>query len=214
MLQSGLLQWLANHLIALGPGVLLAVCLLETAVFAGLVLPVGALIAFAAMLASRGVMDPESIIVAALAGAFVGDQVGFVVGRWFVARARPPGGRISTLWRRTLTATEMLVKRRGLIGISLARGVPFVRTLMPWFAGRSGVSWGRFLVLDILGLALWGTIYIGGGFAAGVGWRQLAGRFGEAAGLLALVGGVLILALSTRLFGLRLIRWRRDAPRT
>jgi membrane-associated protein len=213
MLESELLQWLAGHLVALGPGVLLVVCLLETAVFAGLVLPVGALIAFAAMLASRGLMDPTQIILAALTGALIGDQVGFWVGRWFVAGPRPRGSRITRLWRRALAGTESLIRRRGLVGVSLARAIPFVRTIMPWFAGRSGIRWGRFLLFDLVGLALWGSIYIGGGFLAGEGWRQVAGRFGETAGLAVLIGALLLFILVTRGIGLRLIRRRRQPPR-
>lgn len=193
--QSELLHWLGQHLVALGPGVLLVTCLLETAVFAGLVLPVGALIAFAAMLASRGLMDPGQVAAAALVGALIGDQLGFVVGRWFIRGARPPrGGGIARIWRGALTQTESLVRDRGLLGISVSRAIPFVRTLMPWFAGRSGVAWGRFVVYDFLGVLLWGSIYIGGGFLAGEGWRQLAGMFGEIVGAI-VVGMIAVVVL-------------------
>ena len=33
----------------------------------------------------------------------------------------------------------------------MARAIPFVRTVMPWFAGRSGMGWGRFLFFDVVG---------------------------------------------------------------
>jgi membrane-associated protein len=207
-MRSDLLYWLSDHLVALGPGVLFVVCLLETAVFAGLVLPVGALIAFAAMLAARGLMDPGQIISAALVGALLGDQVGFAVGRWFVAGARPRAGRISRIWRTALGRTEGLVRRRGLLGISAARGIPFVRTIMPWFAGRSGISWGRFLLFDILGVMLWGTIYLGGGFLAGEGWRQVAGRFGETAGVVVVLAAIAAFVLVTMGLARRVMRRR------
>lgn len=206
MAQSELLQWLGQHLVALGPGVLLVTCLLETAVFAGLVLPVGALIAFAAMLASRGLMDPTQVAAAALTGALIGDQLGFVVGRWFIPGARPPrgSGGIARIWRGALTQTESLVRDRGLLGISVSRAIPFVRTLMPWFAGRSGVVWGRFVVYDFLGVLLWGSIYIGGGFLAGESWRRLAGQFGE------IVGGVLIIIVAIAVAALARMWVRRQ----
>jgi membrane-associated protein len=213
MPQSELLSWLAGYLITLGPGVLFVACLLETAVFAGLVLPVGALIAFAAMLASRGLMDPVQIAMAAFFGALVGDQVGFSVGRWFVAGARPPGGRITQVWRTALSRTESLVRRRGLIGVSVARTVPFVRTIMPWFAGRSRITWGRFLVFDILGVILWASIYVGGGFLAGQGWRQLAVRYGETAGAVVVVLVVIAALFASRYMALRVLRQRGQARR-
>lgn len=190
MPESDLLLWLSAHLVALGPGVLFVTCLLETAIFAGLVLPVGALIAFAAMLASRGLMDPGQVVAAAFFGALIGDQLGFVVGRWFVSGARPPQGKVARIWRGAMAQTEALIRERGLVGISVSRAIPFARTIMPWFAGRSGVAWGRFFLFDLLGVTLWGSIYIGGGFLAGEGWRQLAGLFGE------VVGGVVILVVA------------------
>jgi membrane-associated protein len=195
-----LLQWLAVQLVRLGPGVLFVVCLLETAIFAGLILPVGALIAFAAMLASRGLFSPAEVVTVALLGAFIGDQLGFVVGRFFVSRARPPRGDIAEIWGRALAGADALVRRRGLLGVSTARAIPFVRTIMPWFAGRSGVSWPRFVVYDALGVLLWGTIYIGGGFLAGEGWRQVAARYGESAGAV-----LVLLLLLAFLFLIR--RW-------
>jgi membrane-associated protein len=193
-MRNELLQWLADWLVVLGPEVLFAVCLLETAVFAGLVLPVGALIAFAAMLAARGIMDPGAIVAAALLGAFIGDQAGFAVGRWFVGGARPEGGSgLLRVWRGALRRTEGLVRRHGLLGVTVARAIPFVRTLMPWFAGRSRVPWPRFLLFDFLGILVWGSIYLGGGFLVGEGWRQVANQYGEVAGLL--VVGIVTVAL-------------------
>jgi membrane-associated protein len=211
-MRTELLSWLADHLVAFGPGVLFAVCLLETAVFAGLVLPVGALIAFSAMLAARGLMDPGLIAVAALGGAFLGDQAGFAVGRWFVSAARPRGGgRIVRVWRGALSRTERLIRRHGLLGVSAARAIPFVRTLMPWFAGRSRVPWGRFLAFDALGILLWGAIYLGGGFLVGEGWRQIAAEYGEPVGLVAILMLVLaFLALVRR--PLRQMIARRTDP--
>jgi membrane-associated protein len=209
MLQSELLPWLVRQLVALGPGVLFVACLLETAVFAGLIVPVGALIAFAAMLASRGLMDPVQVAVIALSGAIAGDQIGYAVGRWVLAGARPRGGRITRVWRAALTRAESLMRNRGLIGVSVARTIPFVRTMMPWLAGRSGIPWVRFFAYDFLGVLLWGSIYVGGGLIAGEGWRQVAGRYGETAGVAALGLALLLFLFFTRRMAWRALRWRR-----
>lgn len=201
-----LLLWLADQMIRLGPGLLFVICLLETAVFVGLVLPVGALIATAALLAARGVLDPAEVALAALAGAMVGDQVGFALGRWFLRSARPPRGSVARLWQGGLRRTETLLRRRGLMGVSTARAVPFVRTIMPWFAGRTGMPWPRFLLFDLLGILTWGAVYVGGGFLAGFGWKTVAGQFGELAGLVALAAAALAALAAMRLRGRRLLR--------
>lgn len=195
-----LLQWLSEHLVRFGPIVLFVACLLETAIFAGLVVPVGALLAFAALLSARGFFDPALVVAAALAGAALGDQLGFAVGRWFMPTAKPPKGKIATLWSRALGAAQALVRSRGGAGIILARPIPFVRTIMPWFAGRSGMPWWRFLVFDLLGVLAWGVVYIGGGFVIGVGWREASVHFGEVAGVLVLALVLLIIIVLARVW--------------
>jgi membrane-associated protein len=190
---SDLLQWLSGYLVQFGTGILFVVCVLETAIFVGLVLPVGGLIAVSAMLASRGVLEPQAVIAAAISGAILGDQLGFAVGRWFVATSKPPKGRISRVWAAAIGRTESLIRNRGLIGISVARTTPFVRTIMPWFAGRSGITWLRFTIYDLCGILLWGVVYIGGGFLAGMGWNRVAVQYGEEAGALLL--GIILLAI-------------------
>jgi membrane protein DedA with SNARE-associated domain len=124
-------------------------------------------------------------------------------------------GRIGTLWASALGRTESLVRQRGVLGVTVARAIPFVRTMMPWFAGRSGMSWPRFLLFDALGVMLWGAIYIGGGFLAGRGWRGLVNVFGEVAGGALLVSAVLAALLLTRRYlrGRIASRIRRRFPR-
>lgn len=212
MFESELLAWLSYNLIRFGPGVLFFACLLEGAIFAGLIVPVGALIAFSAMLSSRAVFEPSEVIAAALLGALTGDQIGFIVGRWFVSAARPPRGEVARIWSATMKRTDSLIRTRGAIGISLARAIPFVRTMMPWFAGRSGIRWPRFFIFDLIGVLLWGTVYIGGGFLAGEGWRQIAGRYGEAVGAIAAAILVIALLLLTRRLVPRVLARARNRP--
>lgn len=208
-----LLPWLADQLIRIGPVLLFVICLLETAVFVGLVLPVGALIGFGALLAARGVMDPAEVALAAMTGALIGDQIGFALGRWFVPVRRPPAGAITRLWQGGVQRAESLVRRQGLLGVSAARTIPFVRTIMPWFAGRAGMRWGRFLVFDLLGVLAWATVYVGGGFAAGYGWEAVAERFGEGEGAVIMILVGVALAVAVHLWARRLIRRRHGRIR-
>lgn len=210
MADSEILQWLAQTLIRYGPVVLFVSCLLETAIFIGLIVPVGALIAFSAMLASRGVFSAEQIVLVALTGALMGDQLGFAVGRWFVTSAKPPRGKISRLWNGGLSRADALIRGKGALGVSVARGIPFVRTIMPWFAGRTGMHWGRFLAFDILGVLFWGLIYIGGGFLAGRGWSQVAAQFGEEVGAAAVFMALVLFLLGSRGWLTRFVKLRRE----
>ena len=192
---SDLLLWLTTFLVQFGPVVLFIACMLETTVFIGLVVPVGGLIALSAMLSSRGVFEPETIVLAAVSGALLGDHLGFGIGRFLRGSSGTPVGKVGRIWKAALGRTQLLLQSRGGIGISAARGIPFVRTVMPWFAGRSAISWKRFAFFDFGGVLLWATIYLGGGFLAGEGWRTVAAEYGEVAGgaalLVLLVGWLL-----------------------
>lgn len=191
--ESALFDWLVEILTRHGPVVLFVACMLETTLFIGLIIPVGGLIAFSSMLSSRGVFSPEAVALSALVGAFLGDQLGFFIGRKFRNSATPGGGRLKKLWIGSVEGASRLLRGRGSAGIALARGIPFVRTIMPWLVGRSEIRYRTFLPFDLLGVGLWGAIYVGGGFLAGEGWREVAREFGELAG--AIVAGLLLIAL-------------------
>ena len=207
-MESEIQAILSAYLVRYGPIVLFLACLLETAIFAGLVLPIGALIAFSAMLSSRGLFEPWTVAAAAIGGAVAGDQLGFAIGR-FWARAARPSSRVARIWGAALAYTEALIIGRRHIGIAIARVIPFVRTVLPWFAGRSGVSWARFFVFDMAGVAVWAAIYVGGGFAAGEGWRKVASEFGEIAGAILVVAAIAAFVLLNRRLAGRLVRRRR-----
>lgn len=209
-LDSDLLAWLSGFLIEFGPIVLFIACMLETTVFIGLIIPVGGLIAVSAMLSTRGVFEPEMVAVAAFSGALLGDHLGFAIGRWLRGSSGTPVGKVGRIWSAALARTQLLVRSRGGIGISAARGIPFVRTVMPWFAGRSSISWARFAFFDLGGVILWATIYVGGGFLAGEGWRTVAAQYGEIAGVAALLLFLLAWLLGPR--GLLRARLRRSGP--
>lgn len=204
-----LLSILSAYLVRFGPVVLFLACLLETAVFAGLVLPIGALIAFAAMLSARGAFEPWVVAAAALSGAMVGDQLGFAVGRWFARGAPRPSGGVAGVWRAAVGRAQALLSGRRGFGISIGRAVPFVRTVMPWFAGRSGIAWPRYFVFDLAGVLLWGAIYVGGGFLAGEGWRKVADEVGEVVAGAAILLGVALAVLAHRWLSRRYLAGRR-----
>ena len=60
-----------------------------------------------------------------------------------------------------------------------ARLVSFVRTLMPGMAGFSGLRYRTFLLFDLLGLGLWGSLYVGMGVLAGENWRRVSSLVGS-----------------------------------
>ncbi len=116
-----------------------------------------ALIAFA-VLASQGHYRIEWVIVAAAAGAIVGDNLGY----WLIGRL---GGRalfrrwrwLSTYADRVLPRAEALMDRHGGKTVFLGRFVSVLRYTVAWIAGLSRMRWWRFLFWNAAGGITWAT---------------------------------------------------------
>ena len=116
-----------------------------------------ALIAFG-VLASQGHYGIEWVIVAAAAGAIVGDNLGY----WLIGRL---GGRaLFRRWRwlntyadRVLPRAERLMERHGGKTVFLGRFVSVLRYTVAWIAGLSRMGWWRFLFWNAAGGIVWAT---------------------------------------------------------
>ena len=126
----------------------------------GVPLPITLLLIVAGSMVSQGAMNLWPVIGAAGAGSILGDQAGYVIGRW--------GGpavvaKLSRLFGRSdsLEAVEAKVKAWGGPGIFFTRWL--LSPLGPWVnlvSGTTRYPWGRFLFWDILGEITGAVVYI------------------------------------------------------
>ena len=193
---------LAELLPSVGPWLLLALAVAETAFVTGLVVPAGVATAFGAFLAAEGLFPLPDVVLFAGVGALLGDSVGYWVGRRGGSGLLRRPGRIGALARRHLPRTRELFGRHALYAVSVARLVPFVRTLMPMTAGASGVTYPRYLLFDLVGVAGWVTEYVAIGDLAGESWRRESGAVGTGWAVL-FVGVALVAWLAARRRALR-----------
>lgn len=175
---------LESLLPALGPWLLLVLTAAETCFVTGLVVPASVATSLGAFLASEGHLSLGTVAAAAWAGAAAGDSVGFWLGRRYGRSIIRGGGRLRALARRHEPRVSALFGRHPIYAVSFARTVSFVRTLMPWAAGMSRLTYPRFLAYDVLGLAAWGGLYLGAGYLAGRSWRWVSGALGTGWALL------------------------------
>jgi len=121
----------------------------------GLPLPGETLLIGAAVLASQGALDITLLLVLAWAGATVGNIVGYAIGRygghWLVVRF---GGRIG-ITQAKLDEVEAFFARYGDVVIVIARFIVILRQLSGIAAGTLEMRWGRFLLFNAIGAALW-----------------------------------------------------------
>ena len=85
--------------------------------------------------------------------AFLGDQVGYLLGRRFGRRLFRDDARVLKTER--LHETEAFFARYGGAALVLGRFVPVVRTYVPLAAGSAHLHYPRFLRWNVLGAFLW-----------------------------------------------------------
>lgn len=134
------------------------------------------------------------VIAAAWLGAVLGDQAGFLIGRFggtpVVERlARAPARQA------VLSRARALVDKRGGLGVFLSTWL--VAPLGPWvnfIAGATGLGWARFAIWDILGEVIWVTLYVGLGYLFASQVAHVAEVMGDVMGIiagLAVAGGAI-----------------------
>lgn len=111
---------------------------------------------------TSGELSITGVIVAAIAGAIVGDNVGFWIGRTVGLRWMMRHRSALRLTERRLKVGQHLFRRHGGKVVFFGRFVAFLRALAALLAGVNGMDWRRFLVFNALGAVVWA-----GGFGVG-----------------------------------------------
>jgi membrane protein DedA with SNARE-associated domain len=132
------------------------------------VVPSEALVVSAAALAASGRLELPAVLAAATAGAFVGDNAAYLIGRRF---SEPLQRRLSATakWRNRLSTARLQLRTRGPTIVVVSRFIPGGRTATMFAAGMLEMAWRRFARLDLAAAVIWalygGTIGFFGGAA-------------------------------------------------
>jgi len=99
------------------------------------------------------------IIAVAIAGAVLGDNIGFSIGRYGGARLLLRLGHKIRLHEGRLKIGIWLFRRHGGKVVFWGRFVSILRTWAAFLAGANHMEWGRFLVFNAAGGVVWATLY-------------------------------------------------------
>ena len=87
--------------------------------------------------------------------AFVGDQVGFILGRHL---GRPYLDRKSgPRMKRIIARVEKFYNSYGWWSVVIARFIPWARVFVPWVAGIGKMNYFKFLTSNFVGAVAWGV---------------------------------------------------------
>ncbi|AYG03398.1 DedA family protein [Gryllotalpicola protaetiae] len=128
-------------------------------------LPGDSLLITAAILAPQLGIQIWSMVVVAAIAAFLGDQVGYWLGKRLGRGLFKPDARV--LKSAHLHRAEAFFARYGGASLVLGRFVPVVRTYVPLAAGVAGLRYRRFLAWNALGGGLWSALMVALGVLLG-----------------------------------------------
>ncbi|HEX5852032.1 MAG TPA: DedA family protein [Solirubrobacteraceae bacterium] len=111
----------------------------------------------AAVLASQGKLQIETVIALAAAAAIIGDNIGYLIGRkggrWLLERP----GRFHSQRQQVLITGQPFFERHGPKAVFFGRFLLGLRVWASWLAGATHMPWRSFLLWNALGGITWAT---------------------------------------------------------
>ncbi len=185
-------QWVVDLFAQYGYGAVFVGVFLENT---GLPVPGETMLLAGAALAQYGRLSLVWVVVSAIGGATLGDNLGFFIGR--------RGGR--RLAERFIPPARMrdfdrYFERHGAKTVFVARFITGLRVVGAILAGGSGMRWPTFLIYNASGAVAWSVTFGFVGYVLGKSWDTLEYFVGGAglAGLIAGTGLILIWFLRAR----------------
>lgn len=180
----------------------------ETGLLIGFFLPGDSLLFTAGLLCATAAMSPAhlsllTVLPAAVAGALLGAQTGFWIGRRLGPRFldRPDRPRLHHAIHRADQALQQYGTGKAIV---LARFIPLVRTVMNPLAGTVGVSTRTFTLWQVLGGTVWTVGVTMAGYVLGSSTRNIDHY------LLPIIALIIVLSLIPVLLEARRARKRRN----
>lgn len=164
---------------------------LESAAFLGLLVPGESLVLFAGFLAAIDVLDLATLAPLVTAGAVLGDNIGYELGRRLGREWLDRYGHRFGIRPAEIARVEGFFRQHGGKTVFFGRFVGFARALAPFLAGSSRMPYRTFIAYEVPGACLWGAGTLLVGYFAGASWRLVERWLGRAS----LVAAVVVLGL-------------------
>ena len=168
---------LAERILTVPPALALllvfALPALEASAFVGFVIPGEIGVLLGGVLANQHKLPLWAVLVAGIAGAIIGDSIGYEVGKRYGDKLlRKIPNRI--LKQEHLDRAEESVRRNGGKAVFVGRFTAALRVLVPGFSGMSHIPYGKFLAWNAAGGALWAGAFVLLGYVAGSQYQRVA----------------------------------------
>lgn len=188
-----------------GPWAIFLIILIEDF---GIPVPGETALISAALLASQGKLPIAWLLPAAWAGAVIGDNIGYAIGRFGGRRVVIRYGEKVGITDARLDRIEQFFHRQGALIVIVARFFVGLRQLNGIVAGIGRMPAGRFMLYNAIGAALWVGLWGFGVYWFGAHFQKQVERLGPIG--LYIAGGLAAMALV--LYIIWRIRQARQRP--
>ena len=148
---------------------ILLIVYIENGLFFGFFLPGDYLLFLSGVFCSTQLLPvPISLLVGGIfVAAVLGALTGYMSGRFFGDRIT---NRPDSLFfkKKHLDSTKNYFEKYGMQTLIIARFLPIIRTFAPILAGLVRMNFGRFMMYNLTGGAVWSVVLVGGGYWLGV----------------------------------------------
>jgi membrane-associated protein len=125
-------------------------------------LPGDSLLFAAGIFSGLGSLDITLVLILLSFAAIIGDTINYWIGKYIGPRAFT--GKVRFLKKEYLDRTHRFYEKYGGKTIILARFIPIIRTFAPFVAGIGAMTYGRFIIYNVIGGVGWVTIFVGLGY--------------------------------------------------
>lgn len=133
----------------------------------GLPVPGETVLIAAAFYAGLGQLNIFLVVIIAFLGAVVGDNIGFGIGQYGGHPLIERYGKYVFITHERLHRLEEFFNRNGGKVVVVARFIEGLRQLNGIIAGLSEMRWPRFIVFNMIGAALWVSVWSVAGYFGG-----------------------------------------------
>ena len=159
---------------------------------AGVPLPGETVLVAAALYASMtGDLNIVAIVIAAAAGAGIGDSIGYWIGRRFGFPILYRYGPYVGLGEPRLKLGQYLFQRYGGGIVFFGRFVALLRMFAALLAGVNQFPWGQFLFFNVSGGILWAIVFGFGGYLFGEALERMTSPLAVITTTVAIVAAIL-----------------------
>lgn len=145
--------------------ILFIILFCETGLVIAPFLPGDSLLFAAGALAASGNMNILLLGLTCIVAAFLGNQVNFIVGKFFGPKIFETERKY--LKKDHLNKTQEFYEKHGGKALIIGRYLPFIRTFVPFVAGVGQMNSYRFTYFNIVGALLWIVPILGIGYLFG-----------------------------------------------